>query len=183
MRIGPSEHAVLVGLQRGLITAVQVSSLRGIHNKVSLRWAQRILYSLFRKGLLSRTRVGRTWEYTLLPNGISVLTRSHRRSAIPYNIVHRKLHAQSPGPWVDEIACVCGCKYAEFNSKVCWADAVRFMRTVNDECYFSRGPVLHVLRYLKLCAWYSAHYYCGMPEEYTERQHKAMTAAEWCGLT
>jgi len=67
----------------------------------------------------------------------------------------------SPGWWVDEVSCVCGEFYSEFNCGLKWEQGVDLVRSVNaGRAYFSRGPVLWALRCLKLQEWYIRHAQC-----------------------
>lgn len=72
---------------------------------------------------------------------------------------------RSPGSWVDEERCTCGATYAQFRAYPDWQEACATIRTANGGFtggggFRSRGPVLHVMRVMKLLAWYQEHYFC-----------------------
>lgn len=74
---------------------------------------------------------------------------------------------RSPGAWVDDHTCSCGCNYATFRAGYTFHDAVYVLRNrakgEGDEGggFRSRRPVLWVLRVLKLGLWFQVHEGCG----------------------
>lgn len=84
-------------------------------------------------------------------------------------VVHKKMpEPPSPGPWVDDIECVCGARYKDFRAFTSSRDAfaqgqaaVKSAQAENPEGVFlSRGPVLWAARLIKLTEWYSLHRWC-----------------------
>ena len=83
---------------------------------------------------------------------------------------------QHPGPWIDPPhlltrrhrggCTVCGESYADFTASVStFSEAVDYVRAHNDGNWWqSRGPVLWVLRTIKLAEFYAAHEACGALE-------------------
>jgi len=81
-----------------------------------------------------------------------------------------------PGPWVDDERCICGdhfATYAAFNSRVTFGEASQALRQLNQSAeagdfwrgqesggFRSRGPVLHMMRVMKLERWYEKHATC-----------------------
>ena len=76
---------------------------------------------------------------------------------------------RSPGPWVTDRECDCGCKYRDFRGPLCFQEAANWLRSRahgdGDESggFRSRGPVLWMMRVAKLGAWYDEHRYCEVP--------------------
>lgn len=86
-----------------------------------------------------------------------------------------------PGPWVTKWRCVCGDHiedYKDFRSGVSFGEAAQVLRDANQAEELggkrqildpgdppggrrSRGPVLWVMRVIKLQRWYDAHAACG----------------------
>jgi len=78
---------------------------------------------------------------------------------------------ESPGPWVDQHRCVCQAhpgSYVRFNSHVSFEEAAAELREWNkdndttDGGWRSQGPVLHMMRVIKLRRWYEAHGGCNV---------------------
>lgn len=76
---------------------------------------------------------------------------------------------ESPGPWVDEDRCVCQAHpgtYKKYNSQVSFGEASAELRLWNKDNentsggWRSQGPVLHMMRVIKLRRWYEAHGGC-----------------------
>lgn len=77
----------------------------------------------------------------------------------------------APGPWVDEHRCEgCGERYDEYVAGITFDAAAHRLRqaakAAGDEGggYRSRGPVLWVMRCMKLEDWYMRHFGC-CPDE------------------
>jgi len=72
----------------------------------------------------------------------------------------------APGPWVDESACTCGATYDKHRAGVTFGAA----RTALEQAwpkqqgarFITTGPVLYMMRAIKLDDWYMSHHGCGM---------------------
>ena len=87
----------------------------------------------------------------------------------------------SPGPWVDARRCDCGEDYKTFRAWPSFEDAAFRIRVANGGFgegggFRSRGPVLWMMRVMKLEAWYLAHQACA-PEAPC---HGCGTWCPWC---
>lgn len=71
----------------------------------------------------------------------------------------------SPGEWVDDSSCECGATYHDFRAGITFAEAADRLRIAfggyeEGGGFRSRGPVLYMMRVMKLCLWYIAHADC-----------------------
>lgn len=85
-----------------------------------------------------------------------------------------------PGPWVDDERCsVCGADYDDHKAGVTFDAATTNLRAAaggfaEGGGYRSRGPVLHMMRVMKLADWYQTHAPCG----YAMQSQRHVTAKQ-----